>query len=65
MISKALPQINSLDEEEIRLLRVNIYMIQEAYDKARKELQELRNSFPNGECVLESIRFEYEVENYK
>ena len=48
MISNALPKVNPDDEEEIRLLRVKIALIQREYERARSELTELRDKFPKG-----------------
>ncbi len=59
LIKSALPKIEESDEEEIRLLRVRILMIQQDHNKARTELEQLRQKFPKGECVFESIRLEY------
>jgi hypothetical protein len=57
MIEAALPKVDERDEEEIRLLKVKINMLTHEHEKVRAELVEMREKFPKGECIFESIRF--------
>lgn len=48
----SLSKINKDEEEEIRLVKVKIYVLKEDYELARKELKDLRQLYPKGLSIL-------------
>lgn len=65
MIELAATKIDKSEEEDIRLLKVQILVMLQRHEQTREELAKLREEYPKGEAVFESIRFEYELGNYK